>query len=131
MAKHVETVDELVEALRKQDIRQVVVSGKIATATTPGGEQIAFRGRLVVTAETPSGEGIEYVEHVMPYIAATKSAQIPATADTAQDLRAAQSALARQLRAYRGEYRGVVGAARDDLAARLRDAGVDVREPED
>lgn len=131
MAKQVQTLEELIGALRAQGVSQVTVGGRIATTTTPGGDQIAFRGSLVVSAQMPSGESVEYVEHVMPYIAATKSPQVPATAETAANLRAAQLALARQLRAYRGEYQGVVDATRARLADDLSQGGVHVVEAED
>jgi len=129
VAKQVQTVQELIEVLRDQGLREVVVASKIATTTSPGGDQIAFRGRLVVSADTPSGETVEYVEHVMPYIASTKSPQLPATAEAAPDLRGAQLALAGQLRAYRGEYQGVVVSARGRLVNMLKEAGIEVVEP--
>ncbi|UCC68262.1 MAG: hypothetical protein JSV79_14340 [Armatimonadota bacterium] len=131
MAKQIQGVQELIEALRQHGVSRVEVARRIATTTNPGGDQIAFRGRLVVSADTPSGETLEYVEHVMPYIASTKSPQLPATAETAPDLRAAQAALAGQLRAYRGEYQGVVGSARGRLVEVLKEAGMDVVEPEE
>lgn len=131
MAKQVQTVQELIAALRGEGVRRVVLASKIGTTTSPRGDQIAFRGRLVVSAESPSGKPLEYVEHVMPYIASTKSPQHPATAEAAPDLRAAQSALANQLRAYRGEYQAVVASARGRLVNMLEEAGLDVADPED
>ena len=127
--KEVQTIEELIDALQEQGVREVVIAGRIATSTSPGGDQIAFRGSLLVSAEAASGETFEYVEQVMPYIANTTSPQISATAETAADLRAAQLALAGQLRAYRGEYQGVVSAARARLADRLSQAGIAVVEP--
>ncbi len=131
MARRVQTVEELIEVLRGQGVGRVALARKIATTTSPGGDHTAFRGRLVVSAHTPSGESLEYVEHVMPYIADTRSPQLPATEETAPDLRAAQASLASQLRAYRGEYQAVVGSARARLVDTLKEAGVDVVEAED
>jgi hypothetical protein len=47
------------------------------------------------------------------------------------DLRAARQALSRQLRAYRGEYQGVMDAARVALVNRLSRAGLTVLQPEE
>ena len=131
MAEQVRTLKELIDALQAQGVRQVTLGSRIATTTSPGGDQIAFRGSLVVSAQMPSGESVEYVEHVMPYIAATKSPEVPATAETAASLRAAQMALAGQLRAYRGEYQGVVDATRARLVDELTHGGLHVVEAED
>jgi len=131
VAKQVQTLQEMIETLRAQGVRQVTLAARIATTTSPGGDQIAFRGSLVMSADMPSGESVEYVEHVMPYIASTKSPQIPATPERAPDLRAAQLALAGQLRAYRGEYQGIVDSTRAHLVRALSQAGIAVGEPED
>jgi len=119
------------EALRASGVREVTVTGKVATSTSPGGDQIAFRGRLVVSADLGAETRAEYVEQIMPYVASTKSPQIAAIPESAVDLRAAQMALAGHLRAYRGEYPGVVDAARARLVETLTRAGMDVVEPED
>jgi hypothetical protein len=131
VTKGFERLADLIETLHDRAVRTVTVMRNVATATSPGGDQIAFRGRLVVSADLGAEERAEYVEHVMPYVASTKSPQIAATPERAVDLRAAQLSLARQLRAYRGEYQGVVEAARARLLAKLRDAGIAAVEPDD
>ena len=131
MGHEFETIDDLIGALRAESVREVTLSAKVATTTTPGGDQISFRGRIVIEAALPSGERAEYVEQIMPYITTTKSPGLDATADKARDLRQAQLTLARQLRSYRGEYQGVVAAARAQVTEKLRLAGIVVVEPGD
>jgi len=131
LPRQFKTVEEMVRALRTKGIQQVTLSAKVATTTSPGGEQIAFRGRIVVEAKPPRGGRLEYVEQVMPYIANTKSPDIAMTEERSADLRAAQLTLARQLRSYRGEYQGVVASARAQLIERLQRDGIAVVEPED
>jgi len=126
-----ETIDDLIGALTAEGVREVTLAAKVATTTIPGGDQISFRGRIVVEATLPGGPRAEYVEQVMPYIATTRSPGIAATADQAANLRAAQRALARQLRSYRGEYQGVVAAARAHVTEKLRRADITVVEPDD
>jgi uncharacterized protein YaiL (DUF2058 family) len=67
----------------------------------------------------------------MPYVTTTKSPDLPALEEHAAGLRAAQLALARQLRSYRGEYHAVVDSAKANVARRLAEAGIAVVEPED
>ncbi len=131
MARQFEDIEDLISALRAQDVREATLTAKVATSTTPGGEQIAFRGRLVVEAKLAEAETATYVEQVMPYIAHAKSPQLGAAEEAAADLRSAQLALARQLRSYRGEYQAVVGAARAQLTARLKEAGIEVVDPDE
>ena len=118
-------------ALQARGVRAVALSRRVATTISPGGEQIAFRGRIVISAELGEGELGEYVEHVMPYVAHTEVPQLPATQEHAEELRRARQSLGRQLRAYRGEYQGVMDAAWASLLERLRRAGLSVVEPED
>ncbi len=131
MARQFKTVDEMIGALHSKGIEQVTLSAKVATTTSPGGEQIAFRGRIVVEAKAARGSRLEYIEQLMPYITQTKSPEIAMTEDHSADLRAAQLSLARQLRSYRGEYQGVVASARLQLTERLKRDGIAVVEPED
>jgi hypothetical protein len=92
---------------------------------------MSFRGRIVAEARYGRGSRAQYVEQVMPYIASTRSPDLPAAAVHAADLRGAQLALARQLRTLRGEYHAVVDAARARLASRLEEAGIAVVESEE
>lgn len=130
MAREYESLEEMIEALRGAGVATASLSGRVACTTTPGGDQVAFRGRLVVSAELTDGEQAEYTEQVMPYTASTLSPDLPATEEKAGDLRAAQLMLARQLRSYRGEYQAVVDAARQQLMRRLEEAGIAVVEEE-
>ncbi len=121
-------IDKLIAALRSESAPKATLTAKVATATSPGGGQIAFRGSLVVEAQLGESETATYVDHVMPYITNTKA---PHAGEGAADLRSMQLALARQLRSYRGEYQAVVDAARAKLAATLEEAGVRIVEPDD
>jgi hypothetical protein len=121
----------MIDALRAAGVTRASLLGRIATTTSPGGDQVAFRGRIEVTALLSEGERAEYVEQVMPYITSTMSPELSASADKATDLRSAQLALARQLRSYRGEYQAVVEAARQRLTERLTEAGISVVEQEE
>lgn len=131
MAGEFAKLDEFIEALRAAGVKEAGLSAKVATTTSPGGDEIAFRGRIVVEGQLPGGEQVEYVEQIMPYVTSTRSPHLTATAEGAGALRAAQLALARQLRSYRGEYQGVVAAVRAQLTQRLAEAGLSVVEPED
>ncbi len=131
MARQFEEIEDLISALRAQGVREATLTAKVATTTSPGGEQIAFRGCLVVEAKLGEAETAAYVEQVMPYITHAKSPQLGATEESAADLRSAQFALARQLRSYRGEYQAVVHAARAQLTARLKEAGIEVVDPDE
>lgn len=124
-------IDKLIAALRSESAPKATLTAKVATATSPGGGQIAFRGSIVVQAQLGESETATYVEHVMPYITNTKAAQPEPGEGAAADLRSMQLALARQLRSYRGEYQAVVDAARAKVAAKLEEAGVQVVEPDD
>jgi len=130
LSRQFDSLEDMIGALRAAGVGTVFLATKVATAVTPGGDQIAFRGRVVVSAELPDGPA-EYVEQVMPYITGTKSPNLSASPERAADLRAAQLALARQLRSYRGEYRGVVASARTRLTTLLAEAGLTVAEPDD
>lgn len=130
MRRQFDRVDDLIGFLRARRIGEVALSARVATTTSPGGEQVSFRGRIVAEVRYGRGGRAEYVEQVMPYIASTRSPDLPATADRATDLRTAQLALARQLRAYRGEYHAVVEAAKARLAGELAEAGIAVVESE-
>ncbi len=131
MTRHFDDLDQLIAALPAEMPAEASLTAKVATTTSPGGEQIAFRGRIVVEVQLAKGEVGAYVEQVMPYIATTKSPETPARGEGAADMRSAQLALARQLRSYRGEYQAVVDAARTKLAAKLAKAGVKIIEPDD
>jgi hypothetical protein len=131
LRRQFDTVDDLIAFLRARKIGEVTLSARVGTTTSPGGEQMSFRGRIVAEAGYGRGSRAEYVEQVMPYIASTRSPDLPAAADHAADLRSAQLALARQLRAYRGEYHAVVDAAKTSLASRLKEAGIAVVESEE
>lgn len=131
MAREFDDIDRLIAALREESAREATLTAKVATTTSPGGEQIAFRGRIVVEARLGEADTAVYVEQVMPYVANTKSTQSGPSGERAADLRSAQLALARQLRSYRGEYQAVVDAARKQIVAKLEDAGVQVVEPHD
>jgi hypothetical protein len=126
-----DSLDGLIGFLRGKKIGEATLSARVATTTSPGGDQIAFRGRVVVEARYGKKSRAEYVEQVMPYITSTRSPDLPASAERASDLRSAQLALARQLRSYRGEYHAVVDASKGDLARKLREAGIAVVEPRD
>ena len=131
MHRQFNRVDDLIAFLRARKIAEVSLSARVGTTTSPGGEQMSFRGRIVAEARYGRGSRAQYVEQVMPYIASTRSPDLPAAAVHAADLRGAQLALARQLRTYRGEYHAVVDAARARLASRLEEAGIAVVESEE
>jgi hypothetical protein len=124
-----DSLKDLVEHLRQRGIREVTLSGKVATTTSPGGGQIAFRGRLVISADLGGGQSVQYEEQVMPYVAHAEAPDVPATFEREADLRAARQELARQLRAFRGEYQAVMDAARAQLRRRLAQDGITVAEP--
>ncbi|MFB3883425.1 MAG: hypothetical protein ACE149_19340 [Armatimonadota bacterium] len=123
-------IDGLISFLRSRKITEVTLSARVATTTSPGGEQIAFRGRIVVEAKYGRSGCAQYSEQVMPYVANTRSPDLPASAEHAEGLRAAQLALARQLRSYRGEYQAVVDSAKASVADRLARAGITIAEAE-
>jgi hypothetical protein len=129
LAREFDDIERLIAALQEESAREATLTAKVATTTSPGGEQIAFRGRIVVEARIGEADTAVYVEQVMPYVATTKSTQLGPSEESATDLRSAQLALARQLRSYRGEYQAVVDAAREQLIAKLAEAGVQVVEP--
>ena len=130
-SRQFDNIDELIGFLRAKRIGEATLSVRVATTTSPGGDQIAFRGRVVVEAKYGRSSRAEYVEQVMPYVTTTKSPDLPALEEHAAGLRAAQLALARQLRSYRGEYHAVVDSAKANVARRLAEAGIAVVEPED
>jgi isoaspartyl peptidase/L-asparaginase-like protein (Ntn-hydrolase superfamily) len=130
VATKFETLDDLVRSLRSRGIDQVRLIGKVATATSPGGAQITFRGRLKITADLGHGEHAEYEEHVSRYVTETKAPDLPATPKRALDLRSAQTALVQQLQVYRSDYQAVMQAARSDLTDRLERIGIAVIETE-
>ena len=131
MDKQFETLESLIEALQARGVNQVELAGKGATTISPGGQQISFRGRVIVSADLGQGDRSEYVEQVMPYATHADSPDVPVAKERAAELHRAQLALARQLRAYRGEYEGVMDAARSGLAQRLQAAGLAIAEPEE
>lgn len=131
VAREYDNLDGMIEALRGAGVATASLSGRVATMTMPGGDQIAFRGRIVVSAELGDGERAEYTEQVMPYIANTMSPDLPAKQEKAADLRAAQRALSVQLRSYRGEYQAVLDAVRERLTRKLGEAGIAVVEREE
>ena len=131
MPREFENLENLIDFLRARGIDTVTLTGRVATTTSPGGEQIAFRGRIAVEADLGAGEQASYNDEVMPYITTTKSPDLPANEEHAGDLRSAQLALARQLRSYRGEYKGLVDAAKARLTAMLAEAGIKAVERED
>jgi hypothetical protein len=131
VATRFQTLDELVESLRARGVRDVRLTAKVATTTSPGGKQITFRGRLRVSADLGDGEQAEYEEQVLRYVTETKAPELPVSSKVAPALRTAQAALAQQLQAYRGNYRAAMQAARSNLTARLKRVGVNVVEAED
>ena len=131
MQRQFDSLTDLIEFLRARKIAEAALSARVATTTSPGGDQIAFRGRIVVEARYGKKSRAEYVEQVMPYITSTRSPDLPASEERASDLRSAQLALARQLRSYRGEYHAVVDAVREHLARELQHAGIAVVESRD
>jgi len=126
--KQFDTLDSLIEALKACGVGQVELAGKVATTVSPGGQPISFRGRVIVSADLGEGERAEYVEQVRPHVAHNEAAEVPVAEERAAELQQAQLALARQLRAYRGEYEGVMDAARSKVAHRLRAAGLTIAE---
>ncbi len=130
MARRFAELQEMVEALRGAGVREVALTSRVATTVRPGGEQIAFRGSLVVSAALGGGEVAEHVVQVRPHVTHTEVPQVPVTAEHAAELRLAQQSLGRQLRAYREEYQGVMEAARAALLEQLNRAGLSVVEPE-
>lgn len=56
---------------------------------------------------------MQYAETVRPYAAETKAPELPVSRRRATDLQRSQSALMRQLQAYRSEYQQVMEAARE------------------
>jgi len=119
-----------VEALRGAGVHEVALSSRVATTVSPGGEQIAFRGSLVISAELSGGEVAEHVVQVMPYTTHAEVPQVPVTEEHAAELRLARQSLGRQLRAYRAEYQGVMEGARAALVEQLSREGLTVVEPE-
>jgi hypothetical protein len=130
VAKQFQSIQELIEELQARDIRQVTVAGKVATTTSPGGERIAFRGRIIVGADLGRGERVEYVEQIMPYVTQTEAPDLPPAEEQTSQLRQAQQSLARQLRSYRSEYQDIIGAVRSRLTHELSEAGLSIVEPE-
>lgn len=131
MEKQFQTLDSLIEALQARGGNEVELAGKVATTISPGGQQISFRGRVIVSADFGKGERAEYVEQVMPYVTHTEAPEVPVAKERAAELHQAQLALARQLRAYRGEYEAVMDAARSGLVQRLQAAGLAIAKPEE
>jgi hypothetical protein len=131
LAQLFDDIDALIGELQAKNAREATLTAKVATTTSPGGEQIAFRGSIVVEARLGEAETVSYVEQVMPYITNTKAPLLGPSEEAAADLRSAQLALARQLRSYRGEYQAVVNAARVRLADKLKGAGIEVVERSD
>lgn len=131
MDKQFQTLESLIEALQARGVSQVELAGKVATTVSPGGQPISFRGRVIVSADLGQGERAEYVEQVRPHVTHNEAAEVPVEEERAAELQQAQRALARQLRAYRGEYEGVMDAARSGLAQRLRAAGLSIAESEE
>lgn len=130
MRTQFQNLDEMIESLRARGVREVVLSGRVATTTRPKGEQLTFRGRLVATADLGAGQVAEYVEQVDPHVTQPKAPELDASLETATDLQRAQLALARQLRAYRDEYQDVMDAARARLTEAFGQAGIAVLEGE-
>jgi len=124
-------LDEMIASLRERQVGEVSLAGKVATTTSPGGEQISFRGRLIVSADLGSGERGEYVEQVEAYVTQPGVPEVPVSKRRATELQRFQMALTQQLRAYRGEYQGLMEAARRSLTERLGRAGIRVVEPGD
>jgi isoaspartyl peptidase/L-asparaginase-like protein (Ntn-hydrolase superfamily) len=128
--RRLHSIEELIASLRARRVREVRLTGKVATTTPAGGKQITFRGRLVLSAQVGAGEQVEYVESVRPYVTETQAPELPLIRRRATDLQRSQFALMRQLQAYRGEYQQVMETARSSLTAKLREAGITVVEPE-
>ena len=131
MADPVTSFEELVEELQRKGVSRVAMAGKVATVTTPKGEQVIFRGRLVVTAVVGEGRVVEYVEQVAPYATTPEAPSLPVSPAVEPQLRQAQMALMAQLRAYREQYQARMAAARTGLSSRLHAVGIAVMSPED
>lgn len=131
MARRFQDIDELIQDLQARGVDEVALTGKVATTTSPGGEKITFRGRLIASADLGGGDNAEYVEQVEPYVTQPGAPDVPAKKSRASELQRCQLALMRQLRAYRGEYQGLMDAARASLTQKLTDAGISVVDPED
>lgn len=131
MATRFQSVEELVARLQAEGVRQVILTGKVATATSPGGKQITFRGRLIVSGDLAAGGRAEYVEQVKRYATEVAPPEVPVSPERATDLQRSQMALMLQLRAYRSEYQAVMKAARSSLTGKLVQAGIAVVEPPD
>jgi isoaspartyl peptidase/L-asparaginase-like protein (Ntn-hydrolase superfamily) len=131
VATRFQTVEELIARLQAQRVREVRITSKVATSTSPGGEQITFRGRLVLSADLGAGDWAECIQRVQPYVTESGAPEIPIAREKASDLQRCQLALMCQLRAYRGQYQGVMEAARSSLTERLKRAGISVVEPEE
>jgi hypothetical protein len=128
--KQFQTLDEMVESLRSRGVREVTLTGRVATTTTPKAEEITFRGRFIATSDLGRGEAGEYTEEVDPHVTRPTAPEMAISEGAATDLQKAQAVLARQLRAYRDEYRETMDAARARLVRAFQDAGIAVVEGE-
>lgn len=126
-----QSMDELLAGLQAHQVKAVTLMSKVATTTSPGGQELTFRGRVVVCADLGGGARAEYVEQVESHITKTGAPEVPLERERADELQRCRDALTCQLRAYRSEYQGAMEAARRDLTERLTRAGVSVVEPEE
>ncbi len=130
MQRQFETFEKFVEFLRAKKIGEATLIARVATTTSPGGEEISFRGRIAAEARYGKISRAEYIEQVKPHATTTSAPDLLAAEETASALRAAQLALATQLRLYRCEYQGIVAASKEDLTRRLQAAGITIVKPE-
>ncbi len=122
------TLDEMVTYLKARGVSEARVTGKVATSTSPGGGQVTFRGRLIVSAELEGEEKAAYEERVHRVVSDTGAPTLPTDTKREGDLHAAQTALLGQLKAYRAEYQAVMQSAREAVTRALDMAGITVVE---
>lgn len=125
------TLDELVTYLKARGVSEARVTGKVATSTSPGGGQVTFRGRLIVSADLEGDERAAYEERVHRVVSDTGAPALPADTKREGDLHAAQMALSGQLKAYRAGYQAVMQSAREAVTRALEMAGITVVEGSD
>lgn len=130
LGKRFEKLEEMIAELQARGVHDVRLTGRVNSSTGSAGEAVMFRGEILITADLGLGAQAQYAEQVMPYVATAWLPSTRGTAERAAQKRAAQRALASQLRAYRGEYQGVMNAARQHLTQQLRSAGMSIAEPD-
>jgi hypothetical protein len=128
MSRHFDNLADMLRCLEDEGVQEVAIAGKVATTTSPRGEDITFRGRLIVSADV-GGKRAQYVEQVRPYVTHMEPCEVTDDDDQVANLQRCRLVLTRQLSAYRKEYRGLMESARASLVGKLREAGVGIVEP--